>query len=159
METGWTSIIIGIATFLSGLYGGTGFFVAMGGNPAISRMSDKTFAEYWQLTDHFMAARMKVFGPLLLLSLIAAIIALLPEWNSASFWLMVFALVIIIIDIIFTLSTNHPLNKRIQSWRLDKLPADVQQVKQQVVQAFAMRLVFMITSFALVLLSVWFRKG
>lgn len=159
MEIGWASVIIGITTFLSGLYGGVGFFTAIGGNPAISRMSDKTFAEFWQHIDYYMAARMKIFGPVLLLSQVAAIIVLLPEWNSASFWLMVFSFIIIIIDLVFTLCTNHPLNKLIQSWRLDKLPSDVQQVKQQVVQAFNMRLVFMMTSFALVLLSVWFRKA
>lgn len=159
METGWTSIIIGITTFLSGLYGGVGFFTAMGGNPAISRMSDKTFVEFWQHIDYYMAARMKIFGPVLLLSQVAAIITLLPEWNSASFWLIVFAFIIIITDLVFTLSTNHPLNKMIQSWKLDKLPSDVQLIKQQVVQAFNMRLIFMISSFALVLLAAFFRKG
>jgi hypothetical protein len=46
-----------ICLLLLGFYGGTGFFVVMGrGNPAMARMSPHTFAEFWQHTDHFMAA-------------------------------------------------------------------------------------------------------
>jgi hypothetical protein len=156
----WAVISFGITTLLSGLYGGVGFFTAMGGNPALKKMSDKGFAEYWQHIDHFMAARMKVFGPLLLLSFIITIIGLTPVWSSPSFWLMVAALVIIIADIAFTLSTNHPLNSQIQSWDLKKLPDNVTQIKHQVVHAFSYRLLFMIGSFALEVLAVWlFRQA
>jgi uncharacterized membrane protein len=155
----WAHISFGITTLLSGFYGGVGFFTAMGGNPALKRLSDKSFAEYWQHIDFFMAARMKIFGPLLLLSFIITIVGLLPIWQTPSFWLMVLALGVIIGDIAFTFSTNHPLNKLIQSWDLNNLPNNVAQVRQQVVKAFSYRLLFMMTSFLLVVLAVWVCKG
>jgi len=154
----WAFISAGITTILSGLYGGTGFFVAMGGNPSIERMSDSTFAEYWQHTDHFMAARMKIFGPVLLLSFITTIVGLLPVWNTISFWLAAISLVIIISDVLFTFRVNHPLNRLIQSWDLKNLPPNVKEVKQQVVQAFTYRLMFMISSFVLVVIAFWLTK-
>ena len=85
-------IILFFSALLSGFYAGTGFFVALGGNPAIKLMTDRTFAEYWQHTDHFMAARMKVFGPLLLLVMLAGVAVLLKEYQTPSFWLMLVAL-------------------------------------------------------------------
>jgi len=157
------SIFSGLALFLSvilsGLYAGTGFFVAMGGNPAIKKMTDRTFAEYWQHTDHFMAARMKIFGPLLLLCMLLALFVLLKEYRSASFWCMLTACCIIITDIIFTLSANYPLNGIVQSWDLNNLPADVQTIKWRIVKAFNVRTVFMISSFVMAVLAIWLHRN
>lgn len=147
-----------LSTLLSGFYAGTGFFVAMGGNPALKLMSDSTFAEYWQHTDHFMAERMKIFGPLLMLTLLFGIIVLLKEYRTISFWFMVAALTILILDVIFIFSTNHPLNHVVQSWDLNHLPPNVQDVKWQIVNAFRVRAIFMIGSFIMVLLSMFFYK-
>jgi hypothetical protein len=147
-----------VAVLLNGFYAGTGFFVAMGGNPAIKLMSDKTFAEYWQHTDHFMAARMKIFGPVLLLSLLLGVIVLFKEYRGPSYWLMLVSFGLLVSDVIFTLSTNHPLNQLIQSWDLNNLPANVQEIKWRVVKAFDMRSFFMIGSFVMLLLAIWFRK-
>lgn len=146
------------AVGLSGFYAGTGFFVAMGGNPAIKLMSDNTFAEYWQHTDHFMAARMKIFGPLLLLTILFTTILLIKEFRTPSFWLMLAAFMVLIVDIAIAFSTNHPLNNLIQSWDLNNLPSNVQDIKWKVVHAFNLRLIMMIGTFLLVLLSVWLRK-
>jgi hypothetical protein len=148
-----------IPTLLTGFYAGTGFFVAMGGNPSIKLMADKTFAEYWQHTDYFMAYRMRIFGPLLLLSMVVGVLILLKEYRTHSFWCMLLATGILITDIAFTLSTNHPLNQVIQSWDLNNLPSNVQEIKKQVVSAFSMRTIFMISSFVMVLLAVWLRRA
>jgi len=147
-----------LSTLLSGFYAGTGFFGAMGGNPAIKLMSDRTFAEFWQHTDHYMAARMKIFGPLLLLTILLGVLLLLKQYRTSTFWFMLIALGILVTDVIFSLSTNHPLNLLVQSWNLNKLPSNVQDVKWQIVKAFNVRTIFMISSFIMVLLAVWFRK-
>ena len=148
-----------LSTLLSGFYAGTGFFVAMGGNPATKLMSDKTFAEFWQHTDHFMAARMKIFGPLLLLTMLFGVVILLKEYRTISFWLMLLAFAILLTDVIFTFSTNLPLNHLVQGWDVNKLPSNVQEVKWQIVKAFNVRTVFMISSFMMVLLAAWFHKA
>lgn len=151
-------IVLFCSVLLSGFYAGTGFFVAMGGNPAIRLMSERTFAEYWQHTDHFMAAGMKVFGPLLLLIMLAAVIVLLKEYQSPSFWLMLVAFAILVTDVAFTLSTNHSLNQLVQSWDTENLPSNVQDIKWKIVSAFNARTIFMISSFVMVLLAVWLRE-
>lgn len=154
----WIDFNLGVSTILSGLYGGIGFFVLMGGNPAITRMSDHTFAEFWQNLDHYMAARMPVFGPVLMISLLMSTILLFRESASLPAWLMLFALLVIIGDIVFTLSVNHPYNKLIQSWNLDELPADVRVTRDKVVDAFYIRILFMLGAFILVVLSTWLRR-
>lgn len=156
MNNTFIEFILFLAVLLGGFYAGTGFFVAMGGNPAIKKMSDRVFAEYWQHTDHFMAARMKVFGPLLLLCILSAVLVLLITSDMISFACMLAAFCLLLTDIIFTLSTNHPLNRLIQSWNLNKLPSDTHQVKARVVKAFNTRIIFMIGAFIMVLLALWF---
>jgi MFS superfamily sulfate permease-like transporter len=148
-----------LSIILSGFYAGTGFFVAMGGNPAIKRMTDNTFAEYWQHTDRYMAARMKIFGPILLLAMLLSVIVLLKEYHTPSFWFMALAFCLLVTDVAFTLSTNHPLNRLAQSWDLNNLPSDVEIIKLKIVNAFTVRTIFMISSFIMVVLSLWFRKS
>ena len=154
----WIDVSLFITLFMTGLYAGIGFFTLMGGNPAVSLLSDHTFAEFWQRVDGFMGKRMPVFGPLLMLSIIVSIVLLIPERKEISFWLMVFSLFIIIVDLVFTLSINHPLNQLIQSWDLQQLPDNVQVIKSKVYNAFNYRSAFMIGSFVFALLSVWSRK-
>lgn len=158
MNNKWIELSLSITIFLSGLSGGIGFFTAMGGNPALVKLSDRSFVEYWQQIDSFMGARMPVFGPLLLCSVMISTVLLFKEWQSPSFWLMLSAFFFVMGDIVFTLNVNHPLNRLIQSWDLNNLPADVQQIKMKVVQAFNFRLLLMIGAFVLVILSVWSRK-
>lgn len=148
-----------LSTLLGSFYSGTGFFVAMGGNPAIKLMTDNTFAEYWQHTDHFMAARMKIFGPLLLLSLLVSVIVCFKEYRQLSFWFLLTAFIILLADLVFVFTVNHPLNEIIQSWDLKHLPQNVQEVKWKVVAAFEKRLVFMIGSFVMLLIAVWLRRS
>ncbi len=151
-------IILFTAVLLSGFYAGTGFFIAMGGNPAIAKMSDRTFAEYWQHVDHYMGARMIIFGPLLLLFSLLSVLVLLKEWHMPSFWLVLGAFVILVADLVFVFSTNHPLNRLIQTWDLSQLPSNVQEIKWKVVNAFYIRTFFMIGCFIFLLLGVWLRK-
>jgi len=147
-----------LTTLLSGFYAGTGFFVAMGGNPAIKLMSDRTFAEFWQHTDHYMAARMKIFGPLLLLTMLFGVLVLVKEYQTRSFWFMLIAFAILVADVIYIFTTNHPLNHLVQRWDVNKLPSNVQDVKWQIVKAFNVRMIFMISSFIMVLRAVWLHK-
>ncbi|MRG48786.1 DUF1772 domain-containing protein [Chitinophaga sp. SYP-B3965] len=158
MSTKWIELSLAITTFLSGLSGGIGFFTAMGGNPALVKLSDHSFAEYWQQIDGFMGARMPIFGPLLLFAVMTSTILLFKEWRTVSFWLMLSAFFVVIGDIAFTLNVNHPLNRLIQGWDLSNLPSDVQDIKMKVIKAFNVRLLLMMGAFFLVVLSVWLRK-
>jgi MFS superfamily sulfate permease-like transporter len=155
MNNKWLGKSLFLTTLLSGFYGGIGFFTAIGGNPAISKLSARSFAEYWQSIDSFMGARMPVFGPLLMLSVLLSAVLLFQNRfkNSAAYMLLAF--LVLAGDVAFALTTNHPYNQLIQSWDLNHLPSNVEEIKWQVVQAFNVRMLFMIASFALVLFSVW----
>jgi uncharacterized membrane protein len=158
MYSKWIDISLYTTVFLSGLYGGIGFFNFLGGTPAIEKLSTRGFAEYWQRIDSFMGARMPVFGPVLLLSVALSAILLVKEWKAPAFWLMVLALLVLAGDIVFTLSVNHPLNRLIQSWDLNSLPANEQEIQMKVAHAFNIRSWFMIISFAMTVLAAFFRK-
>ena len=145
-----------LTILLTGFYAGTGFFGLMGANPALSKMSSSTFAEYWQHLDHYMAARMRIFGPILLLTVIISVLLHLRAWQSPAFWFLVAALLILVADVIVAFTINVPLNKLIQSWNLKNLPSDVQEVKYRVVTAFNYRSCFMIACFVCVLMSLFF---
>ena len=152
-------IIVPFAVFMSGLYGGIGFFTLMGGNPSVNDLSLQAFAEYWQNIDHYMGSRMPVFGGSLILVLLLGVISLLPWRKTVSFWLMLLGLLLLISDLVFTLSINHPLNQLIQSWDLQNLPSNVQEIKTQVIDAFWYRAFFMLSSFACVWLAAFLKKN
>jgi len=159
MQNKLIDLTLFICALFSGVYAGIGFFGRMGFNPTLELLSDSTFAEYWQHLDHFMASRMRIFGPILTFTLLLGSIVLFKEWKTASFWLLLAAFILMLTDIAFTLSTNHPLNQMIQSWDLKNLPGNVQDVKWRVVKAFQVRTILMMVIFVLVLLSVWLRKS
>ncbi|MBC8033015.1 MAG: hypothetical protein H7Y03_02650 [Chitinophagaceae bacterium] len=152
------SVSLFFSTLLSGFFAGIGFFTAMGLNPAMRLMTDRNFIEFWQHIDHYMAARMILFGPLLLLSIVISIISLIKDLKSPSFWFLVAAFVLLIGDLVFATINNFPLNKLIQSLDLNNLPSDVNDIKLKVVHAFDTRVIFMMSSFVMVLISVWFRN-
>ena len=151
------TMLLLLTLLMVGFYGGTGFFVLMGGNPAILKMSDTTFAEYWQHTDHYMAARMRFFGPCMMLCVAASAFYFYNQHQMPAFWLMFGAVLFLVADLIIIFNFNHPLNQLIQSWNLNRLPDNVQTVKHQVVTAFRGRSVCMIGCFALSLLAFWQR--
>ena len=153
----WGTLLLLLTLLMVGFYGGTGFFVLMGGNPAILKMSDTTFAEYWQHTDYYMAARMRIFGPLMLFCVVSSTFYFYFQHQMTSFWLMFGAVIFLVADLIIIFNFNHPLNQLIQSWDLNQLPDDVQTIKHQVVTAFWGRSVCMIGCFALSLLAFWQR--
>jgi Anthrone oxygenase len=159
MNKGVTYFTMFLTVLLTGLYAGIGFFGIMGGNPAIVKMSSTTFAEFWQHLDSLMAVRMKIFGPILMITLLLTVLLHLAQWKTPVFWFLLIAFLILIADLIVSFTINHPLNQLIQSWDLNHLPSNVQQIKNRVVTGFYYRNTFMITCFVCVLVALFFKKG
>ena len=152
-----TNLLLFCTVLFGGFYGGTGFFVRMGGNPAILRMSDRTFAEYWQHTDHFMAERMKIFGPMFLVTLMITILVNTMNFKSWFFVSLFSAFIVLLIDMTYTFTVNHPLNRMIQSWDLEHLPDNVHEIKIKTAHAFYWRSAFMILTFLLLLFAIFLK--
>ncbi|HLA57467.1 MAG TPA: hypothetical protein VK622_01840 [Puia sp.] len=152
-----TNLLLFGTVLFGGFYDGTGFFVRMGGNPAILRMSDRTFAEYWQHTDHFMAERMKIFGPMFLVTLMITILVNTMNFKSWFFVSLFSAFIVLLIDMTYTFTVNHPLNRMIQSWDLEHLPDNVHEIKIKTAHAFYWRSAFMILTFLLLLFAIFLK--
>jgi hypothetical protein len=150
-------LILVFTILLLGFYGGTGFFVVMGGNPALMKMSAPAFVEYWQSIDTYMAVRMKSFGPMLLLTVISSSVILYFNYSSISFWCMVTALLILTVDLMIIFKFNHPLNVTIQALNLAALSENVFEIRDKVVLAFWMRSACMLSAFAMGLTAFWQR--
>lgn len=158
MTLKWQDLSLFITILCTGLYGGMGFYAIMGMNPAIQKMTVSTFAEYWQHTDFYMAARMKYFGPVMLVSMIVSTIQLYRASQAVAFWCLLLALAVLVADIVFMIGNIHPLNQLIQGWNLQNLPADAGLVKGQLASAFGIRALLMISSFVLTLAGAFLRK-
>src|SRR5690348_11019217 len=100
MSTFTVDFLSFITVFLLGFYGGTGFYVVMGGNSAIRQMSAHTFAEYWQRTDQHMEERMKILGPALLVYALATTVLLYYHSGPVSFALMLAVTLVVVADMI-----------------------------------------------------------
>ena len=152
-----TDILVAITLLFLGFYGGIGFFTIIGLNPALLKMSEPGFVEFWQHVDSYMGSRMSIIGPLILLLTLASTILLHKRYSRKAAIFMTIALLLIIIDAAFALNLNDPLNTLIQSWDLNSLPADVSSVQHRVVNIFWFRSTNMIMSFILGILAFWKR--
>ena len=153
----WTELIFLLFISCVGFYGGIGFMTLMGSNPAAAKMSILTFAEYWQHTDRFMAARMGIFGPIQLLLTIATCIIAYFYYTSVCFILMAIALILLVIDTLFVFTVNHPLNQTIQNWDLTNLPTNAANIQAKVIKAFWLRSLLMMAIFLIGLVAFWKR--
>ncbi len=60
-------------------------------NPAGDLMLSVQWAKSWQITDGFMGARMRVFGPLILVTYLLTILFFGWQWRKPIFWLLLVA--------------------------------------------------------------------
>jgi hypothetical protein len=140
---------------LTGFYGGFGVFHLMGLLPAMQDLSDSHLVAFWQAIDRYMGARMPIFGPILLLSVLFTWINLRKQWQTKTFWLVAAALSCILIDLWIAFTIDKPINVLLQTWDVAHPPADLSQYVQKTFTAFKIRCVLMITGFASMLIALF----
>jgi hypothetical protein len=153
-----------VMLLFSGAYAGIHFSGMM--NPILfgiidfegNLMDSVDWAKSWQITDKFMAARMGVFGPMILWGYIFTLILFIKKWRNLLFWLIFLAFALFIMDVVLTIQQQIPINQFIQSLDFQNLSAEqVQKIKKvhlQVIQNFRGREVLSILSFVLVSLNL-----
>lgn len=135
-----TEIILYACVLVTGLYAGIHFFNLVAGVAAIRRMErPETFIDFWQNIDHFMAARMRVFGPLVLALLLATTALLAAEGHGLAAAFAALAFMLALLDAVFAVNGNMPLNQRVQSWSLERPPAEWQAVRAEAARWFGRR--------------------
>jgi hypothetical protein len=115
---------------ISGLYAGLHFTGML--NPILfgiinfqgDLMNSVDWAKSWQITDTFMAARMGVFGPIILWGYIFTLLLFIKKWRSITFWLILLAFGLFITDVVLTISQQIPINKFIQSLDFQHLSSE-----------------------------------
>jgi hypothetical protein len=90
------------------------------------------FAKYWKIVDGYMGKRMSIFMPIWLLVVVLNLIVFVKTWRrSPIFWIILSTLIILIIDISFTITHQIPINKFFQSIDVNNLTeAQIKLVQQ-----------------------------
>lgn len=161
-------IALYLMILIAGIYAGLHFTGMM--NPLVfgiinfegDLMNSVDWAKSWQITDKFMAARMGIFGPIILYGYIFTLILFIKRWRSVVFWLIFLAFGLFIADVVLTINQQIPINRYIQNLDFQNLnPEQIKQISEihpQVIQNFRGREIFSIIGFGLVALTPFFLK-
>lgn len=143
-----------ICSILTGFYGGIGFFGFMSFLPTLNRLPVQHLTPFWRLIDGYMGQRMRIFGPLMLLSLFITLLLLIPQWHSLAFWLVGAALLVLVVDVRIALTENIPANQAIQNRDAVYTPEQLETFRATMVRAFYKRSTLMMLCFLLVNLAL-----
>ncbi|MBO0949756.1 hypothetical protein [Fibrella forsythiae] len=131
-------------------------------NPAGDLMPSVRWAESWQITDRFMGARMRIFGPFIMASYVLTIGLFIGQWRKPILWLLVSALALFFYDLYFTIQHQVPINQYIQTLHFDHLSSDqirkIKLIHPIVIANFQKRELLSIGSFILVALTPFLRR-
>ena len=113
------------------------------------------FAKYWKVVDGYMGKRMSVFMPIWLLVIIFNLIVFIKTWRrSPIFWIILSTLIILIVDISFTIKSQIPINKYFQSINVNNLTETqiktVQQYREDTDKNFGKRSTHVLIVFFLI---------
>ena len=148
-------IVFVLIIVLRGLSAGSEFANAVGYMPAMKDTPAHHLISFWQHANHYFWARMPVFGNVFLLSLIVCLILLRTEWQSAAFLFIALSFVACVSDLIIILTQNLPLNKIAETLAPEKkLNVDFEVIRSKAIQAYYLRAIFNMASFALALAGV-----
>jgi uncharacterized membrane protein len=147
-----------VSSILTGFYSGIGFFGFMSFLGTLERMPVQHLIPFWRLIDGYMGRRMRIFGPLMLLSLLVTLLLLTPNWQSGTFWLVGAALLVLVVDVRIAISENIPVNQAIQDRTTEYAIAEIEEFRITMVRAFYKRSALMILCFVLVNLACFFGR-
>ena len=112
-------VVLYLLLVMSGLFAGIHFLSLIA--PIETKMSAAEFGKYWQLLDGFMGKRMPVFGLLFLALFAVNLILFLKYWKSLLFWILVIGLLLLVFDLVLTISSQISINQQIQSIDIQNL--------------------------------------
>ena len=119
----------------------------MGYLPALRDVEAGHIIRFWKKADEFFGRRMPVFGILLLVSQLIAIALLANDPNDISFWMLLFAFVLIVADLVIAIAINTPVNKILRRWQNGDVPENFEAMRSRALAAFYGRAAAAIISF------------
>lgn len=123
-----------------------------------------TYAKYWKIVDGYMGKRMSIFMPIWMLVFIFNLVVFFKTWRkSPIFWIILGSFIILILDILFTIKAQIPINNYFKTIDVNHLTveqiAKVQGFRNQTTENFGIRgLMVMIIFLMIVITPYLFRR-
>ena len=134
-------VVLTLTLLLTGLMAGLQMLMLIGVLPAIGRMPLAPDAGMWQALDHSMAVPMPLFAnATLLVYLIAVGCFARPRWRGV-LWSLLGCFALLVIDTIFTVTQQLPINRAVQALDLANLNSSdqIEQLRDATIQHFHVR--------------------
>ena len=146
-------IAIYLLVLCTSFYVGIGVFQLI--CPFDTHFSTIEFAKYWKVVDGYMGKRMSIFVPIWLLVIVFNLVVFAKTWRrSPIFWIILSTLIILFIDISFTMKHQIPINKFFQSIDVNHLTEiqikTVQQYREDTDKNFDTRKIHVLIVFFLI---------
>ncbi|MEU4572698.1 anthrone oxygenase family protein [Nonomuraea sp. ATR24] len=145
-----------VALSLVGLYAGGVLFVVLA--PSVGSLPGPAYVRYWQALNVDYGRAMP---PLLLTGIAATLVTSALSWPRG--WLTLglssAALLLVILTVALTLTGLEPLNRVVDTWNPDKLPADWHEIRQRWLNLHLVRTVLAVAAFACLLTAQAIDRG
>ena len=90
------------------------------------------YAKHWKVVDSYMGRKMSVFMPIWLFVIIFNLVVFLKTWRrSPIFWIILSTLILLIIDISFTIGHQIPINNFFKTLDVNHLTDTQIKIVQQ----------------------------
>lgn len=115
-----------------------------------------TYAKYWKIVDGYMGRRMSVFVPIWLLVFILNLVLFFSSWRrSPIFWILLSCFILLMLNILFTIKEQIPINNYFQSLDVNNLTSEqiskVQGFRDQTGENFSVRGAMVVVIFLLII--------
>lgn len=146
---GWLSVAYQAAIIFTGALAGA-ILATWLTEASLAGSSELWIAYHQAITPAYT----RVLPPTGALALIAALAALAPSWrNPLARWLILAAVGCLIIGFVVTVVVHFPINAELMTWRPAAPPADWPQLRDRWLAAHAIRAVFAVAAFAMLVIA------
>lgn len=127
---------------MASLYAGFALFFLM--CPFEQHFDTLAYIKYWQVVDGYMGKRMPVFGTVwLALFVLNLVVFFRTRRESPVFWIVAVCFAMHILETVFTIREQIPINEFIQSLRLEQVSNEqlthLQHLREQTAANFGVR--------------------
>ncbi|WP_326640348.1 DUF1772 domain-containing protein [Nonomuraea fuscirosea] len=139
-----------IALLLVGSYAGGVAFVVLA--PSVGRLPGPAYVRYWQALNVDYGRAMP---PLLLAGIAASLVVSALSWSRGRlvFGLSVAALVLVILTVALTLAGLEPVNRIVDGWNPDLLPAGWEEIRRRWSSLHLVRTALALTAFVCLIVA------
>lgn len=147
-----------VSLLIVGLLAGNSFAFVLGVGSAIEKLSASSYIAFHESMQRSFLSWTPLLCGFLVLILGSLLVALRKEWREFEFFFVLFALLCILDELVMSWNGNFPLNRIINAWRVEGAPSDWSYVRTQWLHFMYWRCALMISSFILLLASVFLTK-